>query len=139
MKAKSMAVQETRADRVFRTVVYAILGVLLVVYVYPLYFVVIASISDPNAVYNGEVLFYPAQITMEGYEEIFQYRELWVGYLNSVFYTVVGVLINITLTMMAAYALSRREMMLRGAILKLFMFTMFFGGGMIPSYLLVKN
>ena len=122
MKAKSMAVQETRADRVFRTVVYAILGVLLVVYVYPLYFVVIASISDPNAVYNGEVLFYPAQITMEGYEEIFQYRELWVGYLNSVFYTVVGVLINITLTMMAAYALSRREMMLRGAILKLFMF-----------------
>ena len=139
MKAKSMAIQETRADRVFRTVVYAILGVLLVVYVYPLYFVVIASISDPNAVYNGEVLFYPAQITMEGYEEIFQYRELWVGYLNSVFYTVVGVLINITLTMMAAYALSRREMMLRGAILKLFMFTMFFGGGMIPSYLLVKN
>lgn len=83
MKAKSMAIQETRADRVFRTVVYAILGVLLVVYVYPLYFVVIASISDPNAVYNGEVLFYPAQITMEGYEEIFQYRELWVGYLNS--------------------------------------------------------
>ena len=59
MKAKSMAIQETRADRVFRTVVYAILGVLLVVYVYPLYFVVIASISDPNAVYNGEVLFYP--------------------------------------------------------------------------------
>lgn len=57
MKAKSMAIQETRADRVFRTVVYAILGVLLVVYVYPLYFVVIASISDPNAVYNGEVLF----------------------------------------------------------------------------------
>ena len=123
----------------FRLVVYALLAVLLIAYVYPLYFVVIASISDPNAVYNGEVLFLPAQMTLEGYEEIFHYGELWIGYLNSIFYTVAGVFINISVTMMAAYALSRKEMMLRGVILKLFMFTMFFGGGLIPTYLLVKS
>ena len=139
MKANVSAIRETRADRMFRLVVYALLAVLLIAYVYPLYFVVIASISDPNAVYNGEVLFLPAQMTLEGYEEIFHYGELWIGYLNSIFYTVAGVFINISVTMMAAYALSRKEMMLRGVILKLFMFTMFFGGGLIPTYLLVKS
>ena len=139
MKANVSAIRETRADRMFRLVVYALLAVLLIAYVYPLYFVVIASISDPNAVYNGEVLFLPAQMTLEGYEEIFHYGELWIGYLNSIFYTVAGVFINIRVTMMAAYALSRKEMMLRGVILKLFMFTMFFGGGLIPTYLLVKS
>ena len=139
MKANVSAIRETRADRMFRLVVYALLAVLLIAYVYPLYFVVIASISDPNAVYNGEVLFLPAQMTLEGYEEIFHYGELWIGYLNSIFYTVAGVFINISVTMMAAYALSRKEMMLRGVILKLFMFTMFFGGGLIPTYLLVKG
>ena len=139
MKANVSAIRETRADRMFRLAVYALLAVLLIAYVYPLYFVVIASISDPNAVYNGEVLFLPAQMTLEGYEEIFHYGELWIGYLNSIFYTVAGVFINISVTMMAAYALSRKEMMLRGVILKLFMFTMFFGGGLIPTYLLVKS
>lgn len=139
MKANVSVIRETRADRMFRLVVYALLAVLLIAYVYPLYFVVIASISDPNAVYNGEVLFLPAQMTLEGYEEIFHYGELWIGYLNSIFYTVAGVFINISVTMMAAYALSRKEMMLRGVILKLFMFTMFFGGGLIPTYLLVKS
>lgn len=139
MKTNSSAIQETRIDRNLRTVIYVLLGVLLVVYVYPIYFVLIASVSDPNAIYNGEVLFYPTKITLEGYDEIFHYGELWLGYLNSIFYTGAGVVINIALTMMAAYALSRKEMMLRGLILKLFMFTMFFGGGLIPSYLLVKN
>lgn len=139
MKTNSSAIQETRIDRNLRTVIYVLLGVLLVVYVYPIYFVLIASVSDPNAIYNGEVLFYPTKITLEGYDEIFHYGELWLGYLNSIFYTGAGVVINIALTMMAAYALSRKEMMLQGLILKLFMFTMFFGGGLIPSYLLVKS
>ena len=139
MKKQSIRIQETRADHVVRSCIYILLALILLVYIYPLYFLVIASFSDPNAVYNGEVTFLPARITLEGYDEIFHYGELWIGYLNSIFYTLTGTVINIVITFMAAYALSRREMMLRGVILKLFMFTMFFGGGLIPSFILNKN
>ena len=132
-------VRESKTDRVFTVVVYSLLAVLLLVYVYPLYFVVIASFSDPTAVWNGEVLFYPVGFSLEGYQEILGYDELWTGYLNSLLYTAAGVAINIVLTISAAYALSRKEFMLRGAIMKLFLFTMFFSGGLIPSYLLVKD
>lgn len=136
---KQIRVRETRSDRIIRVAIYAILAVVLVAYIYPLYFVVIASFSDPNAIYNGEVLLLPKQVTVEGYEEILRYKELWIGYLNSIYYTVGGTMINIVVTMMTAYALSRREFMIRGVLMKLFMFTMFFSGGMIPQFLLLKD
>lgn len=138
-KPRKGRIQESRSDRIYSAVVYAVLSLLAIIYIYPLYFVVIASISDPNAIWNGQVLFWPVDVSLEGYRELIKYRELWVGYANTILYTFGGIAINLALTLTAAYALSRREMMLRGVILKVFTFTMFFSGGLIPTFLLVKN
>lgn len=136
---RAAKVRETRGDRTFLGVIYALLLLILILYVYPMYFVVIASISDPNAVWNGQVTLYPAGFSLEGYEYLLAYREIWIGYLNTIFYTAGGLFFNLTMTMTAAYALSRREFMLRGAIMKLVLFTMFFSGGLIPEYLLIQG
>ena len=106
---------------------------------YPLYYVIIASLSDPQLVSSGDVMFYPKALTLKGYEMVFEENQLWIGYRNTIFYTVVGTLVNIGVTFPAAYAVSRREFMPRRAIMFLFVFTMFFNGGLIPTYMLIKN
>ncbi len=133
------AIRESAGDRIYAVVVYVLLGLVALLFVYPLYFVVIASISDPSAIWNGEVLFYPVGVSLEGYRALLRYSELWVGYANTILYTAGGLVLNLSMTMAAAYALSRREMMLRGPILKLMTFTMFFSGGLIPTYLLIQS
>ena len=112
---------------------------MLLTVAYPLYFVVIASISDPIAIYEGEVIFLPIRPTFEGYERIFSYASLYTGYMNTVIYTLVGTAINVTLTITAAYALSRKELVGRNAMMMGVMITMIFSGGLIPNYLLVRN
>lgn len=106
---------------------------------YPLYFVIIASISDPTLVSTGKVLFYPKELTLRGYEMILGYSKIWIGYRNTIFYTVVGTLFNLIITLPAAYAVSRKELSVRRCIMFLFVFTMYFSGGLIPTYLVIKG
>ncbi len=118
---------------------YFVSVVILIGAAYPIYFVVIASFSDPNALANGKVWFFPQEIFLDGYKKIFEYEPLWTGYRNTIIYTIIGTLVSLCVTIPAAYAMSRRDMMLRNGITIFFTIPMFFGGGMIPTYILMKN
>ncbi|MFD0711921.1 carbohydrate ABC transporter permease [Paenibacillus sp. GCM10027626] len=113
-------------------------GVLLIV-MYPLYFIVIASFSDPLLVSGGQVFLWPKDITFEGYKGVFQDVQLLTGFRNSVFYVVLGTIINLLLTLPAAYAMSLPHLKGRSVMTFLFIFTMFFQGGLIPTYMIVKD
>lgn len=127
------------ADRAY-TLVVGLLGILaFVVVAYPLYFIVIASFSDSNMVNQGQVVLWPRQASLYGYQQIFKDSRIWTGYQNTIFYTLAGTLVNMAVTLPAAYVLSRKEFKPRRFIMLLFVFTMYFGGGMIPTYLLVKQ
>ncbi len=128
-----------KQDKRFYYINTAILLFLLLIVLYPLYFVVIASISDPSLVGTGQVILWPQGITFEGYKRIIEYDMIWTGYRNTIIYTILGTLLNITVTVLAGYALSRKDLIGRGFLLKLFTFTMFFSGGLIPSYLVVQE
>lgn len=106
---------------------------------YPLYYVLIASFSDPMMVSAGKVVFWPEGFTLKGYEMVLEENDLWIGYRNTIFYTVFGTLINIAVTFPAAYAVSRRDFMPRRVVMLLFVFTMFFSGGLIPTYMLMRS
>lgn len=123
----------------FDVVNTALLLIILVVIAYPLYFVVIASVSDPNAVNSGQVTLWPKGFTWEGYTRVLQETKIWRGYLNSIIYTVLYTLIGLAVTLSAAYALSRKDFRCRNFFMVLFMLPTFFGGGLIPTYLLMKN
>ncbi len=132
-------IKQTREDNVFDTVTIILSLLLFVVFAYPLYFIIIASFSDPSAVWSGEVKLLPVGFSLEGYQEILKNTEIWTGYLNSIFYTAFGVIVNLFFTFLGAYVLSCKEFMPRNVIMKLITFTMFFGGGLIPTFLLVKE
>ncbi|SEG43672.1 carbohydrate ABC transporter permease [Paenibacillus sp. UNC499MF] len=131
-------IQSTR-EKAFDWAVYALLSLVSVIVLYPLVFVLVASFSSPEAVMRGEVWLWPKDITWMGYTKIFQNNEILTGYLNTIVYTVVGTAINLILSVAAAYPLSRKDFAGRNAISALMVFTMFFSGGMVPTYLLVKN
>lgn len=122
----------------FDIVNYILLLLTALIILYPLYLVIIASVSDPSAVVRGEVLLIPKDFSMIGYKRVINYAPLWRAYLNTIIYTVVGTSFNIVLTMMAAYALTRKFKGKRFISLYI-TFTMFFGGGLIPTFLLVKQ
>lgn len=131
--------RESREDKRFDVIVAVIVVFLTILVLYPLYFVLIASFSDPNLVESGQVLFLPRGVTLEGYRYILDDNRIWSGYLNTFLYTIFGTLLAVCITVPAAYALSRRDMIGRGVLMKFFVFTMYFGGGMIPTYLLIKQ
>lgn len=131
--------KRSRIDKIFDSINITILTISLMLVLYPLYYIVIASISDPNAIYNGEVVLLPKDILWEGYQRIFNDISIWTGYRNSLVYTITGTTINLLLTLPAAYALSRRNLDGRKAFLLFITFTMFFNGGLIPTYLLIKQ
>lgn len=106
---------------------------------YPLYFVIIASVSDSTLVSTGQVTIIPKGFSLFGYKEIFKDSRIWTGYGNTIFYTVIGTLINMLFTIPAAYVLSRRNFMPRKILMFFFVFTMFFNGGLIPTYLLMRD
>ena len=106
---------------------------------YPLYFVVLASFSDPLQVAGGKIWLWTTEPTLEGYKKVFDYSKLWVGYKNTIIYAVIGVIAHLLVTIPAAYTLSRRDAMLRGPIMMLFTITMFFSGGIVPTYLVYKS
>lgn len=129
----------SRGDKIFDAVNSAVLAVLLLIVAYPLYFVVIASVSSPASVNSGEVLFWPRGFNLTGYTFVFKDKMLWQGYLTTIILTVVGILVNLALTFMGAYALTKTHLPGIRVIMFLFTFTMFFSGGMIPSYILVSR
>lgn len=113
--------------------------VVMLMILYPLYLVCIASVSDPDAIVRGQVIWHPVDFSFIGYEAVFKYKELWSSYANSIFYTVASVTISIVVTLSAAYALSRPKFQGKGLINFFFVFTMFFSGGLIPTFLVMKD
>ncbi|MFC4969630.1 carbohydrate ABC transporter permease [Paenibacillus sp. GCM10023248] len=135
-----MTRKKRKSDEKIFDAVVNILAVLIVVAVlYPLIFIVSASFSDPALVLSGEVVLLPKQITLDAYRNVFENEQIWNGYGNTIIYTLVGTLINLLMTTLAAYPLSRPDLPGRGIIMFFVTLTMFFSGGLIPSYLLVKN
>ncbi len=126
-------------DRIFSAAVLIFSILIFLIIAYPLWFVVIASISNSNLVNLGEVTFWPKDIRFYGYEQIFQDARIWRGYANTILYVVAGTVLNIVVTMPAAYALSRRNFKARNAVMMYFVFTMFFNGGLVPLYMTVSS
>lgn len=131
--------RQGRSNKIFDVVNHLILFFLMMIVLYPLYFIVIASFSAPDAVSRGEVLLLPKGFNIKGYQQIFKYKDIWTGYGNSILYTVVGTTVNIIATIPAAFAFARKELVGKKLLMLLFAFTMFFGGGLIPTYLLIQN
>ncbi|WP_026486273.1 carbohydrate ABC transporter permease [Caldanaerobius polysaccharolyticus] len=127
------------SDVIFDIIVYGLCILIFIVIAYPCYFIVIASVSNANLVATGQVTLYPKGFSLYGYKQIFQDGRIWIGYKNTIIYTVLGTLVNLLFTLPAAYALSRKEFSARRVIMLFFVFTMFFNGGLIPTYLLIKQ
>ena len=128
-----------QGDLRFDIILIVIMAFLTLLFFYPMYLVVISAFSSPSAVYNGSVLLLPQGSNMEGFQRVLATKELWMGYLNSGIYTVVGTVINLFCTLTGAFVLSRPKFAMRKPITLMIVFTMFFGGGMIPGYLLIKD
>ena len=126
-------------DRILTGSVWALLLIIMVAILVPLMFVLASSFSDPSAVSAGKVLLWPVDFSLVGYQAIFQSPSILRGFINSVEYTLVGTVISVTLTLFAAYPLSRVDLKIRGPVMFLFTVTMFFSGGMIPTYLVVSK
>ena len=123
------------SNTVFTVGIYLVAIIAALLWLYPLVFVISASVSDPQALLNGDVLLFPVGFNLNAYEYIFKNKQLLVGYGNTIFYSVVGTAYNMILTIFAAYPLSRPNLKGRGFLTFMITFTMFFGGGMIPTYL----
>lgn len=138
MQIESKAVR-SRDDKVFDTCIYLIAGIVLVVILYPLIFVVSASFSDPVHVIEGKVWLLPQGFTLDPYVHVFENESIWSGFRNTIIYTLVGTFVNIVLTILAAYPLSQKDLPGRSTLMFLITITMFFSGGLIPTYLLMKS
>lgn len=134
-----VAIRDSAGDRRFRAFCYAVITILLILVLYPLIYVLSASISNPEQVAAGEVVLLPKGFTLEGYRRIFQDRNIITGYANTIFYTVVGTLINLIVTIPAGYALARKTMPGRKVLMTYFLIPMYFSGGLIPTFLVVNR
>ena len=126
-------------DKIVTFVIYAFLTLITLVILYPIVYVVSASFSEPQAVISGRVKLFPVDFTLRGYEAVFKNGKLINGFMNSIFYVAVSLVLNLTMTMLCAYPLSRKEFTARGWVSLFFVFTMYFSGGMVPSYILVNK
>ena len=126
-------------DKTFTVANYVVLTAIFLIVLYPIIYVISASFSSPQAVISGRVLLLPVEPTLRGYEAVFQNAKILSGFANSIFYLVAGTAINIIMTILCAYPLSRKEFRARGAVAMFFIFTMYFSGGIVPSYILVKS
>ncbi len=132
-------IRESVGDRVFQAAILFFSVLLMLIVAYPLYFTVIASFSKPEDVLLGRVIFWPKNISFESYQMVIAESSIWMGYGNTILYTVLGTLINLALTIMIAYPLSCKETPCRGILTFVASFTMLFSGGLIPTYLLVRQ
>ncbi|MDF2964567.1 MAG: carbohydrate transporter permease [Paenibacillus sp.] len=131
--------KETGGDKAFTAGITVLSCMILIAVMYPLIYVVSASFSSPGALMSGKVWLLPVEPGLQGYKAVIEHKDVWTGYANSLFYTAIGTCINVVLTIAAAYPLSRKDLSGRKLILLIFTFTMIFSGGMIPTYLLVKD
>lgn len=138
MKTTSL-VKDTRADKIFLVFVYFFLAIALLIVLYPLIYIISASISNPHLVNSGEMWLLPKGVTFEGYRTLLGNSSIWRGYLNTIYYTVLGTSINLLVTLPCAYALSRDDFYGRRAFTNFMLVTMFLSGGLIPSYLLIRS
>lgn len=129
----------SRPDKVFDIVNTLIMTVITFLVLYPLYFIIISSVSDPVYVNSGAVWLYPEGFTLEGYTQIFKDQRVYTGYMNSLIYTVLGTSLNVVLTISSGYVLSRKDLAGRSIIMFFIVFTMLFQGGLIPTYLVVQS
>ena len=132
-------IKRCKEDVIFDTVIFSVLTILLVSVAYPLWWVIISSVSNSKAVSGGQVIWHPIGFTLKGYGEVFKDDSIVRSFLNSVLYTVCGVLVNLAVTLPTAYALSRDRFSGKKAITMFYVVTMFFSGGLIPTYLVVQN
>lgn len=137
--SKPIKVGISAEDRVLYTVINIVMVAWMVIIAYPLIFVISSSFSSGNAVSAGRVLLWPVDVSTVGYEIVFAYKQVWVGFANTIFYTVVGTALNLFFTTLAAYPLARKGFQGRGFYMTLFMITMFFSGGVIPGYINMVN
>lgn len=137
--SKAIAVQESKGDRVFIFFVYLFLTLVLLIVALPLIYILSSSVSSPQSVISGKVWLFPVDFTLDGYKAVFQNPQIGVGYFNSLFYTIVGTLVNVLLTIMLAYPLAKKTLYGRNLIMVMLVITMMFDGGLIPYYLLVKE
>ena len=131
--------RQSRGDKIFNVINGLLIAVVLIMIIYPLWFVIIASVSDPAKVLGGQVILMPRKFTLEGYRMVFRDPMIMTGYRNTLFYTVTGTAINLVMTRLAAYPLSRKDWVGRGFFMGVLMFTMFFSGGIIPTYLMMNS
>ena len=126
-------------DKFFQLIVTLSMLIFLCIELYPIIYVISASLSDADAVAMGKLVLLPIDFTLEGYKYVFQYKDIWIGYGNTILYTVLGTMVNLAVTLPCAYALSRDSVVGRGKIMIFFMITMYISGGLIPGYLNVKS
>lgn len=126
-------------DKIFIILIYILLAAIMLVVFLPLIYIISASFSDPQAVISNEVWFLPVRPTLRGYQAVFKNKNILTGFANSFFYMIVGTLVNIVMTVMCAYPLSRKEFTARNKVAMIFVFTMYFSGGLIPTYMLVNS
>lgn len=127
------------SDKIFDIVNLLIMVLLLIIFVWPLWFVLIASVSDPAEVWRGNVILFPVNFTLDAYKEVIQYEEIWRGYLNTFIYTGVGTAVNMVMTVCGAYPLSRKDFVPRNIFMVILLITMYFNGGLIPTYMVVSR
>jgi len=137
--AKKNKIQDSAEDKVLYAIVNTFLVVFMLVVAYPLIFVLSSSLSSGEAVSAGRVLFLPVDFSVRGYEAVFKHKNILTGYRNTLLYTVIGTMFNIAVTMICAYPLSRRDMQWKRFYMIIFVITMYFGGGLIPTYIVINK
>ena len=127
------------SDKVIEIIMLALILLIVITVLYPLYYVVVASVSDPYDVYAGKTFFLPSQFTLEGYEKVFRESAIFKGYINSILYALIGTIVTTALVFITAFPLSRRELPGRNLVMIFYLITMYFTGGLIPTYIVVSK
>ena len=130
---------KTTSDKITDVVICTVMAFMSICAIFPLWYTVVASLSNPVLVSTGKVILWPKDITWIGYETMFETKLLWRGYLNTMEYTLVGTFLNLCVTVPCGYALSRKTLPFRGLLFAFFMVPMYFGGGMIATFVVIKN
>jgi putative aldouronate transport system permease protein len=135
-----MQYKRTAGEWVFEVINHLIMIALVIITLYPCYYVLVASVSDPTRIYEGgSLLLYPKGFSIEAYKNVLAYKPLWTGYLNTIFYVGVGGFLSVVTTVMTAFGLTRRELPFKNTIVMAIIFTMYFTGGLIPTFLVIKG
>jgi len=138
-KVNRRGMRTSAEDKVLYIIVTIALVIFMLLVAYPLIYVLSSSFSSGSAVSSGRVLLWPVEFSLKGYEAVFKHKNILTGYRNTFLYATVGTILNIAITMICAYPLSRRDMQWKKAYMIIFVFTMYFGGGLIPTYIVISS